>query len=142
MLNYHTFPSFELLNLRFTYQSLFTRSRITENWIHIKMEWANEEVYFSFINLATKYQCICKITMFYFWPFPLFFPQPPLFPILRSTIYIKKYTVRIPVKSYIESERQGYTKTLSSVPFLQMKLPGNRPQLQQGKAWYIIRRSV
>ena len=74
------------------------------------MEWANEEVYFSLINLVAKYQCIC-ITTFYFWSFPLLFPLSPLLPILKSTVYIKKHTVRIPVKSYIESERQGYTKT-------------------------------
>lgn len=50
---------------------------------------------------------------------------------IKSTIYIKKYTVRIPVKSYIESERQGYTKTSFIMPLLQMKLPGNHPHLQE-----------
>ena len=108
MLNYHTFPGFELLNLGFTYQFLFHYLNWELNPYEDGMgQWRS--IFFT-------YQFGGKISVYLYYNFLFLVISSPFSPIssspnIKSTVYIKKHTVRIPVKSYIESERQGYTKT-------------------------------
>lgn len=75
------------LPLGFICQFPSTSSRIIETCIHIKMEGANEEMYFSLINLGTKYQCIWKVAISIFGCFLSSSPTSPSPSIKKYNLY-------------------------------------------------------